>query len=106
MEDSGKNLKHLVKCPVCEKKYQHGRTLLIEDDGDKTTFHLTCQNCLTSTLVFVSRSQMGLVSLGMATDLSAGDVKDFFGKEPISADQVMDVYEFMKEKNIQIDKFI
>lgn len=99
MEDMGKNLKHLVKCPVCEKKYQHNRTIIVEDNGDKTIFHLTCQNCQASTLVFVSRNQMGVVSLGMATDLSTEDVKDFFGKEPISADQVMDVYEFLKEKS-------
>lgn len=97
MEEMEKNLKHLVRCPICEKKYQHGQTIVVDDNGERTTFHLTCQSCQTSTLVFVSRNQMGVVSLGMATDLSAVDVKDFFGKEPISADQVIEVYQYLNK---------
>lgn len=106
MKNMKKNLKHLIKCPACQKKYQHRRTIIIEDSGDRTVFHLTCQNCQTATLVFVSRNKMGVVSLGMATDLSADDARVFFGKEPITSDHVIDVYEKLKKEGVKLNSFI
>ncbi len=79
---------------------------MIEDSGDRTVFHLTCQNCQTATLVFVSRNRMGVVSLGMATDLSADDARAFFGKEPISSDYVIDVYEKLKKEGVKLNSFV
>lgn len=42
----------------------------------------------------------------MATDLSAEDAKVFFGKEPISSNHVIDVYEKLKKEGVKLSNFI
>ncbi len=91
------NLEHLTKCPLCGKKYHFSKALILDEGEERTTFHLTCESCQTSTLVFVSMGQFGIVSLGMITDLDRSEVKQLFKNEAISADQVLEVHDFMKK---------
>jgi len=91
------NLEHLTKCPQCTKKYRFNKALVLDEKDDQTTFHLTCSNCHTSTLVFVSMGQYGIVSLGMITDLDREEAKKLFRNEAISANQVIDVHQYLKK---------
>lgn len=100
------NLEHLTKCPLCGKKYQYGRTILLEEADERTTFHLTCDSCKTAILVFLSVGKLGVVSVGMITDLCREEAKRLFGQEAVSANQVIEVHEFLKKFDGKVEEFI
>lgn len=90
------NLKSLMRCSLCNKKYEPTKALLLEEREGHTALHVTCAACGVSTVVFVSANQWGVMSMGILTDLESSEVKNLFGNEAISADQVIDVHNFMK----------
>lgn len=96
MKPSLENMKPLIRCSVCQKKYEPGKVLLLEEDEKKTTLHLTCESCGVSSLVFVSLSQMGAVSFGILTDLDRSEAKKFYGNEAISSDDALEAHSFLK----------
>lgn len=90
------NLEHLTRCPLCNKKYHFSQALILDQEENKATFHLSCDNCRTSTLVFVSIGNLGLMSVGMVTDLEREEAVNLFKNEAISVDQVLEIHEYMK----------
>ena len=100
------NLKHLTKCPGCDKTNSHTKALVLDEDSNKTTLHITCDMCKVSTLIFVSSGKTGIVSFGMMTDLSRNEVKKLFKTEAVSVDQVIEIHEFLKEFNGSIKEFL
>lgn len=97
MESSLENLKPLIRCPVCQKKYEPGKVILLSEDDRKTALHLTCESCGISSLVFISLGKMGAVSFGMLTDLEREEVKRFYGSEAVTADDALEVHRFLKD---------
>lgn len=96
MKPSVNNLENLVKCPICNKKYGQAKILVLEENNNKTTLHVTCGSCKISSLIFISSGKMGIVSLGMLTDLTTEEAREIFKGEAVSADQVIDVHEYLK----------
>lgn len=90
------NLENLTRCPSCNAAYGRTKAVLLESDQKRTTFHLTCTKCQASALIFVSVNQFGVVSTGTLTDLDAQEAKRLFNKEAVSSDQVLAVYEYLK----------
>lgn len=68
----------------------------MDEEEDRTVFHLTCDSCQTAILVSVSIGQFGIISLGMVTDLDRNEAGRLFKNEVISTDQVLEVHEFLK----------
>lgn len=91
---------------MCEKKYNNTKIILLDENEENTTFHLTCDKCATSILVFVSGEQMGFVSLGMATDMDSNEVKKFFKNDSVSLDDVISVHEHLQTEKVSINDFI
>ena len=91
------NLKPLIRCPVCQKKYEPGKVILLSEDDKKTALHLTCESCGISSLVFISLGKMGAVSFGMLTDLERDEVKRFYGNDAVTVDDALDVHRFLKD---------
>ena len=89
------NLKHLIKCPLCNTKYGHSQASVLEDSEARTVFHLTCKKCNSAVLAFVSDSQQGIVSLGVVTDLTSWEAKKIFKSKSIDSEQVLKVYEYL-----------
>lgn len=106
MRTSVNNLENLVKCPICNKKYGQTKVLVLEEEGNRTTLHLTCGNCENSSLIFISSGKFGIVSLGMLTDLTREEAKELFRSESISPDQVIEVHEYLKDFKGGINGFI
>ena len=71
--------------------------LVLDEDDKRTTLHMTCDGCSASSMVFVSMGQLGVVSLGMLTDLEQGEAQKVFQREAISSDQVIEVHQFLKQ---------
>jgi hypothetical protein len=98
MEPSLEKLKPLIRCPVCQKKYEPGKVILLSEDDRKTALHLTCESCGISSLVFVSLGKMGAVSFGMLTDLDAGRSETVLRQARRStADDALEVHRFLKD---------
>lgn len=106
METPLNNLENLAKCPICSKKYGQNKILLLEDESNRTTLHVTCENCKVSSLVFISSGKLGVVSLGMLTDLTREEARIIFKEEAISTDQVIEVHEYLKDLKGGISEFI
>lgn len=97
MKDQSNTFRHLVTCSLCGEKYRHDRTVVLEENEMSTTFHLTCHNCNTAVLIFVSNNQQNIVSLGMATDMNSNEAVRFFGGEHVTQEDVLIVYEKLKK---------
>lgn len=96
MGHSLENLKPLIRCPVCQKKYDPSKVVLLAEDDRKTVLHIACESCGISSLVFVSLGKMGAVSFGVLTDLGREEVRAFYGTEPVSTDDVLEAHRFLK----------
>ena len=96
----------LVRCSVCESDLDPRRTIILEEKDQKTTAHITCPKCNSAAMVFLSNNQAGVLSIGIATDLDESEVRDKFGKLAISADEMLDLYEFISNEKGGIAKLI
>jgi ribosomal protein S27E len=106
MKTSLDNLKPLMHCSVCNKKYEPAKALVLEEEENHTVLHMTCPECAASTVVFVSASQWGVVSMGVLTDLEGGEARNLFRNEAISSDQVIEVHNFLKGFKGSVRDFI
>jgi transcription elongation factor Elf1 len=106
MKPSINNLDNLTKCPICNKKYGQSKILVLEEEMNRTTLHVTCGNCKISSLVFISSGKMGIVSLGILTDLTQEEAKKLFKGEEISSDNVIEAHEYLKNFKGGISEFI
>ncbi|HFC76948.1 MAG TPA: hypothetical protein ENJ27_01840 [Candidatus Moranbacteria bacterium] len=96
MKEQEYNLKHLTKCPLCKTNYKHSQSLVLKEDSMRTIFHMTCSNCGTAMLVFVSSGQQGVVSMSLATDLNSQEAKVLIKGRSIETNNVLKVYESLK----------
>ncbi len=90
------NIQSFVRCPVCNKKYRPAKMLVIDEDDKRTTLHMTCESCRAATIVFVSLGQLGVVSLGILTDLEQSEARRVFQGEAVTADNVIEAHQFLK----------
>lgn len=98
MREQDYNLKNLTKCPLCKAKYDSSQTFVLEEGVNRTVFHLTCSKCQSALLAFISEGKKGVVSLGMATDLSVKEAREMFEKPPVDKDEVLKVYKYLNNK--------
>jgi hypothetical protein len=92
---SGEDRQFFVRCSVCSHNFQQEKLVVLEENQQQSIFHALCPNCKTATLIFLSSTHSGLVSLGMATDLNQEEAKKFFGQEALNVDEVIDVHSYL-----------
>ena len=85
-------------CPSCGGKYNGARASIIKSDGNSMIVHITCEECQTSILSNVSVSNIGVMAVGMLTDLSADDLGMFKGRGAVSLDEVIEMHEYFEKK--------
>lgn len=100
------NLKSLIHCPVCNKEYRPAKMLLLNQEGKRSTLHLTCEACHTSSIVYVSMSPVGVVSMGVLTDLEQTEAKRLLQAEALSSDDVLGVHQLLKQEKGKVDALI
>ena len=100
------NLQSLVRCLVCNKS-QHAKKMLVLDEQEKkTTIHVVCDDCGGASLVHLSLGQMGVVSLGVMTDLEQSEAKRLYQGKPLSTDDVFEAHQFLKNSTGDINELI
>ncbi|MDP1620141.1 MAG: hypothetical protein Q8M12_04040, partial [bacterium] len=80
----------LAKCSVCENLLDPTDIVILSEKEQKTTMHITCAKCRSAAIVFLLNNQLGVMSVGMATDLDKEEVASKFDGEAINSDEVLD----------------
>jgi len=73
--------------------------MMLEENQQQSIFHAACPSCKTATIIFLTSTHSGLVSLGMATDLNQEEARKFFGQEAVNVDEVIDVHGYLFQDN-------
>ena len=95
MGKNNNNLDFLSKCYFCGSPLSQNDLTILENKEKNNTFHITCGDCQSSAIVFFSVNQSGIVSVGVATDLDKSEVKEKFGHNSVSTDEVLDAHQFI-----------
>ena len=80
--------------------------LLLDQEEKRSVLHITCESCHISSLVYVSLSPVGAVSVGALTDLEQSEAKQLFKAEPLSRDDVLAVHQKLTEENGMVETLI
>lgn len=90
---------HLVtRCPFCSAEYDLDGAQVIGEENDATMVYITCSECESSIVAIVAMSGLGIVSLGLVTDMTVEDTKRFMHAKQLTSDEFIEVYELL-EKN-------
>lgn len=90
------NMHFVSRCPFCSAEYDLDGTKVIGEEDESTVVYVTCSECESSIVAVVAMSGLGIVSLGLVTDMTSEDTKRFFGSKRISSDEMLKMYEMLK----------
>lgn len=85
------------RCPFCSAEYDLDGARVIGEEEDATVVYVTCSKCESSIIAMVAMTGLGIVSLGLVTDMTAEDTKRFFGGKEVTSDELLSIYELLKE---------
>ena len=90
-------------CSNCGHKYTDEDLNLIQKDDFNAILHLSCISCKESYLINVvspSGVLQGSSRVPLKIDItSAKEAKKFFGKKPISSDDILNLHELLKKSS-------
>lgn len=96
--DGGQNIDASILtsyCALCNASFTPQEVSVI-GEGDRTQLlHVSCNHCASSIVLLLLMSELGSGSVGLITDLTEADVHQFKDAEPISTDDVLDLYRFL-----------
>ena len=61
--------------------------------------YVTCGECESSIIAIVAMSGLGIVSLGLVTDMTEEDTKKMMEEQEISGNDMLNLYELFKTKS-------
>ncbi len=91
------NLHFVSRCPFCSAEYDLDEAKVIGEEDEATMVYVTCDRCESSIVAMVAMTGLGIVSLGLVTDMTAEDTKIFFDKKAVSSNELLEIYELLKE---------
>lgn len=96
-----KEIDVLINCPVCGRKYREENARVVQMKRSAMLVHTSCGFCSSASLAVVARGQEaeGMVTMGMLTDLDYGEACQFLRNQPVSADEVLELYEKGRKSN-------
>ncbi len=86
----------LMKCSICGKKYGKKSINIVQNKKDSMLVHVNCDFCRSSSLAVINKgiqNNDSIVTLGILTDLDYEEACNVLRKDPISFDDVLDIYE-------------
>ncbi len=86
----------LMKCSICGKKYGKKSINVVQNKKDAMLVHVNCDFCQSSSLAVINKGVQNndsIVTLGILTDLDYEEACNLLRREPISFDEVLDMYE-------------
>lgn len=80
--------------------------IVLDEQERKTTLHVVCDECGGASLVHLTMGQMGIVSLGVMTDLEQSEAKRLYQGSPLSSQDVFATHQYLKEYQGDIQDLI
>lgn len=94
------NNQHFVsRCPFCSAEYDLDGAKVIGEEDESTMVYVTCGECESSIIAIVAMSGLGIVSLGLVTDMTEEDTKKMMEEQEISGNDMLNLYELFKTKS-------
>ncbi len=91
-------LRLVSRCPVCSKEHQPLDTSLVAEHEGSHLIYITCRHCQSGVVAVLEPTSFGFSSLGVVTDLNFEEIKNLSSTNPVSADDVLGVFEYLKGK--------
>lgn len=91
------NMQLVTRCPFCSAEYDLDGAQVIGEENDATMVYITCSDCESSIVAIVAMSGLGIVSLGLVTDMTAEDTKVFNEDKPVTSDDLLKIYETLEK---------
>lgn len=99
------NNQHFVsRCPFCSAEYDLDGAKVIGEEDDSTMVYVTCSECESSIIAIVAMSGLGIVSLGLVTDMSEADTKTFLNAPGLTGDDLLGMYELLEHGSEKVVK--
>lgn len=91
----------ILRCPVCNHKYDLGQIDLLESDHAEEgethlLIHSDCSRCKSSVMFNIDINGPEIYSVGMVTDLTSKDSAKFAKARPINVDDVISIHRGLK----------
>jgi len=90
-------LKYISRCPVCNEKYDSNHAEVFDEREAANLVHITCHKCQSNFIAMTVSMAHGSSSVGVVTDLNFKDAKKFYQASPITVDEVIAGYQFLKK---------
>lgn len=92
------NNQHFVsRCPFCGSEYDLDGSKVIAEEDDSTMVYVTCTDCESSIIAIVAMSGLGIVSLGLVTDMTEEDTKRMMKEGAVSSNELLNLYEALQK---------
>jgi len=87
---------HFVsRCPFCSAEYDLDGSKVIAEEEESTMVYVTCTDCESSIIAIVAMSGLGIVSLGLVTDMTESDTKRMMKEGAVSSNELLKMYELL-----------
>lgn len=93
------DLNILAACPSCRTSYHPLQTRIVAERDDAHLLFLECRQCGSAVVALVTTGGNGIHSFGTLTDLTSNEVAGLAQQQSVSADDVVELYEFLNEQS-------
>ena len=91
---------HFVsRCPFCSAEYDLDGSKVIAEEEESTMVYVTCTDCESSIIAIVAMSGLGIVSLGLVTDMTEADTKRLLREGAVSSNELLSMYEMLHKNS-------
>ena len=98
------NMQLVTRCPFCSAEYDLDGAQVIGEENDATMVYITCSECESSIIAIVAMSGLGIVSLGLVTDMTVEDTKRFMNEKQVTSDEFLSIYETLSKDHKNVIK--
>lgn len=98
------NMQLVTRCPFCSAEYDLDGAQVIGEENDATMVYITCSECESSIVAIVAMSGLGIVSLGLVTDMTVEDTKKFMKGKQVTSDEFLTLYEVLNKNHQSLIK--
>ena len=89
--------KVMRECPLCPGKFGVETIKVVEDAESSQMLHITCLECLSSVIILVSLTDVGVGLVGIVSELSYEDTCRLKRSEPMTEDEMLSFYEMISD---------
>ncbi len=92
------------RCPLCNAGYRMEDAYQLESTDDASMIYIECSRCKSSIVAVVAMSGVGVVSLGMVTDMTREDVERFRASPSMNSNELLEMIQLLQRKDQSVIK--